>query len=139
MKHIFQFLLLVLLTTSSAICDDMAKKVKIQNENVVKAAVEEFSKELPKRVDRFTRLTSVSADGVKIVYTFEISVPGKSDADLVKEGKEKMKKRVVAGTCRSSERFLKSGIVISYHYISAESGTTLFTYDVKRDDCPQIR
>ncbi len=133
--HLHLIVIFLFFSTFPASAADMAEKMKIQNQNVVKAAAEEFSKDLPKRVDRYTRLIEVEADGEKLVYIFEIDAAPKSDDEVVKEGKTKMERRVVAGTCATSQRFLKSGITLSYRYLSAATKRTLFDIDVKEADC----
>ncbi len=136
--HLLVTLLLPLLVMASGE-GEIGEKVKLQNMNVVKAAAEELSKDLPKSVDPFTRLVSITAEGESLVYTFEIDAGGKSDEDVVKEGRERMKKNVTAGICRSSGRFLQSGILISYRYISAATKRPLFRFDVDEKECMNLR
>jgi len=131
----FYLLILSLLFTAFADSGDMAEKIRIQNQNVVKAAAEELSKELPKRVDEYTELIGISADGQTLAYTFEINAAPKSDEAIIKEGAERMKRNVTAGVCATSRRFLQSGITISYRYISAATKRQLFRYDIEESDC----
>ncbi len=135
----FYLLMLTFLLTAAFGGNDMAEKIKIQNRNVVKAAAEELSKELPKRVDEFTQLIGISADGQMLAYTFEINAAPKSDETVIKEGAERMKRNVTAGVCATSRRFLQSGITISYRYISAATKRQLFRYDIKESDCSTLR
>lgn len=135
----FYLLMLGLLFTAAFGSGDMAEKIKIQNQNVVKAAAEELSKELPKRVDRFTQLLDISADGEILSYTFEINAAPKSDEAIINEGAERMKKNVTAGVCSTSQRFLQSGITVSYRYVSAATGRELFRYDIKESDCNSLK
>ncbi|WP_457592757.1 hypothetical protein [Hydrogenimonas sp.] len=135
----FYLPLFALLVTAALGSGDMADKIKIQNENVVKAAAAELSKTLPKRVDPFTQLVAISAEGQMLAYTFKIDAAPKSDETIIKEGAERMKRNVTAGICATSNRFLQSGIVISYRYISAATGRELFRYDIKESDCDTLR
>ena len=121
-----------------ATTDDMAEKIRIQNQNIVKAAAEELGKELPKRVDPYTQLVGIDADGEKLIYTFEIAAGPKSDEQIIKEGEERMRRNVTAGICSRSQRFLKSGITISYRYLSAATKRELFRFDVSEKDCPLL-
>ena len=117
----------------------MAAKVRQQNMNVVKAAAESMNKELPKQVDRYTKLLSIKPQGETLQYIFEIAAPPKSDAQIKQEAKERhMKARVTQGLCGSSARFLKSGIDIEYIYRSAATGKTLMDYKVSKKDCPML-
>ena len=109
-------------------------KVKLQNQNVIKMAAETLSKELPKKVDKYTQLISINAQDETLQYTFEINA-SVSDADIIKKDKSRMKKAVTAGICRSSKRFLESGIAISYIYMSAKSHQKLFVFDVNKTGC----
>ncbi|WP_201353305.1 hypothetical protein [Hydrogenimonas urashimensis] len=135
MKNVFGWLTTLAMLSTLLMADELAEKIRLQNQNVVKAAAHELSKELPKRVDPFTRLTGIDADGVMLIYTFEIDAGPKSDDQIIKEGKERMRRNVMAGVCSTSQRFLKSGIVISYRYISAASKKPLFRFDVAEKDC----
>ncbi|BBG65656.1 hypothetical protein NNO_0953 [Hydrogenimonas sp.] len=135
----FYLLLLSLLLAAAADDGDMAEKIKLQNQNVVKAAASELSKELPKRVDRFTQLVDIAADGEMLIYTFEIDAAPKSDEEIIEEGAGRMKRNVTAGVCATSKRFLQSGISISYRYKSAATGRELFRFDIKKSDCALLR
>jgi len=113
-----------------------ADKVKQQNIEVVKAAAKELSAKLPQKVDAYTQLVDLKAEGENLIYTFEINTGAKSDETIVKEGEARqMKVRVSAGICRSSKRFLESGIGIHYIYKSAASKKVLFRYDVTNKTC----
>ena len=70
-----------------------------------------------------------------MIYTFEINTGAKSDEAIIKEGKERMAKRIRRGICQSSKRFLDSHIDISYIYKSAATKKELFRFDVTKSDC----
>ncbi len=133
------FLLLPSLFVSLFGDSGLEDKIRIQNMKVVEAAAGELGKDLPKRVDPFTKLVAVEAEGEKLVYVFEIDAGGKSDESIVKEGRERMKRNVTAGICSTSQRFLKSGIVISYRYVSAATGKSLFEFSVDKKECDTLR
>ncbi len=128
-------LILIFSLTAAFGAGDMAEKIEIQNRNVVKAAAEELSRELPKRVDRFTELVAISAEGQTLAYTFEIDAAPKSDETLIREGADRMKRNVTAGVCATSRRFLQSGITISYRYVSAPTKRELFRFDIDESIC----
>jgi hypothetical protein len=115
--------------------DDMAKKVKTQNQEIVQLAAKEISSQLPQKIDDFTQLVKLEGVGQTLVYTYEINTGSKSDETVINEDKSRMKKAVTQGICKSSERFLTSGIDISYIYASAKSKKELFRFDVSREDC----
>ena len=109
-------------------------KIKLQNQNVVKMAAQSLSKELPKKVDNFTKLVSIKADGETLSYTFEIDAPD-SDQEIKDKDKSRMKKAVTKGICQSSKRFLESDIKISYIYKGAKSKKELFRFNVDKTKC----
>ena len=115
--------------------DDMAKKVKTHNQEIVQLAAKEIASQLPQKIDDFTQLVKLEGVGQTLLYTYEINTGSKSDDTVIKEDKSRMKKAVTQGICKSSERFLTSGIDISYIYASAKSKKELFRFDVSREDC----
>ncbi len=125
----------LLFLTSLLHADDMAQKVKKQNQEVVKLAAQELNEQLPKKIDKYTQLITIKAKNEDLVYTYEINTGDKSDADVIKEDKSRMQKAVTKGICDSSKRFLENGIDISYIYTSAMSKKALFRFDVSQKDC----
>jgi len=115
--------------------EDMAEKVRMQNLKVVRMAAESLSEELPQKIDPYTELKAVEADGTKLIYRFELSVGPKSDEQIVREGKTRMERNVKKGICKSSKRFLENDIDIVYIYTSAATGKTLFSFTVGKRDC----
>jgi len=110
-----------------------------QNEEVLRFAVLELSKNVPKVIDKYTTLVDVTKKGLSLVYVYEINTGSKSDAAVRKEDHERMRRAVTQGTCKSSKRFLQSGIALSYLYNSAKSKEKLFQIDVRKKDCPSLR
>ncbi|WP_353661335.1 hypothetical protein [Hydrogenimonas sp. SS33] len=115
--------------------DPMAEKVKIQNQRVVAAAAKALNEDLPKRVDPYTKLVKIEGKGETLRYVFEIDAGPKSDEAVKKEGEARMQRNVTAGVCRSSMRFLKSGITIVYDYLSAHTKRPLFHIVVDEKRC----
>jgi len=109
-------------------------KVKLQNQNVVNMAAKSLSDELPKKVDKFTSLVKIDPRGEVLIYTFEINST-KSDDELIKKDKTKMKKRITSGVCSSSKRFLQSDISIKYIYQSKKSKKEIFNVDINKSVC----
>ena len=114
-------------------------KLREQNQKIIKMVVEEVSKGLPQKVNRFTQMTKVRDENLTLIYTFEINAAPKSDETIRKEGKEKMEKNVSKGICQSSKRFLDSGITISYEYMSASSKKELFTFTMTQKICKELK
>jgi hypothetical protein len=130
MKKILICILLATITQA----DDLQDKIKLQNQNVVKMAAESLSKELPKKVDNFTKLISIKAKDETLLYTFEIDAPS-SDEEIKAKDKTRMQRAVTRGVCKSSKRFLDSDIKISYIYTSAKSKKELFRFDIDKAKC----
>ena len=114
-----------------------SNQIAKQNKTIVKMAAEEISKTLPQSVDKYTALVSVKADGTTLVYSFDINTGAKSDSAVIKEDKDRMKRAIVKGLCRSSLRFLEGDINIKYIYWSAKSKKELFSFLVTKQDCPE--
>ena len=114
-------------------------KIKEQNRKVIHMALEGVSKELPKRVNKYTQMVKVRDKNLTLIYTFEINAAPKSDETIRKEGKAKMEKYVSRGICQSSKRFLDSGIAISYEYLSAVTKKELFTFTLTQKKCEELK
>ncbi|RUM66121.1 MAG: hypothetical protein DSZ05_04835 [Sulfurospirillum sp.] len=126
----------IILTAGTALsADTIPDKVRLQNQNVVKKAAEGMNENLPQKVDPYTSLVKIEPKGERLIYIYELDVKGKSDDQLTKEGKVRMKAPVIRGICTSSRRFLDSGIDITYIYTSAKSKKKLFQFDVSKKDC----
>jgi len=128
-------ILTIFVLSTSLFADDMAAKVQKQNQEVVKLAAEELNKQLPQKIDNYTQLISIKGKEQSLLYTYEIKTGDKSDEEVIREDKSRMKTAVTQGICSSSERFLNNGIDISYIYTSAVSKKTLFRFDVSQKDC----
>jgi len=113
---------------------DLKEKIKLQNQQVVQLAAKSLSKELPKKVDKYTQLISIKAKDETLFYTFEIDAPS-SDEEIMKKDKSRMQRAVTMGVCKSSKRFLDSDIKISYVYIGAKSKKKLFQFDIDKTKC----
>ena len=109
-----------------------------QNLEVLRLAQAELSRNLPKKIDPYTTLISVTTKDETLIYTYEINTGSKSDEAVQKEDHARMKDAVTLGTCHSSKRFLESGISLSYLYNSAQSKTKLFQFDISKKDCPNL-
>ena len=109
-----------------------------QNKEVLRLAQAELSKNLPRKIDPYTTLIAVTTKDETLIYTYEINTGAKSDASVRKEDHSRMKKALTQGTCRTSQRFLQSGISLSYIYNSAKSKAQLFRFDVSKKDCPNL-
>ncbi len=115
--------------------ESQTDKVKRQNIEIVQMAAEEIDAKLPQKVDNYTQLIKIVAKGENLIYTFEINTGAKKDETVISEDQVRMKNSVTQGLCRSSKRFLESGVQISYIYTSAISKNRLFRFDVTRQLC----
>ena len=133
-KQIITILSLLILS-NTLFADDMEEKIKKQNQEIVKLAAQELVSQLPQKIDKYTQLVNIEAKDQILLYTYEIDIGTKSDDEVIKEDKSRMKKAVTTGICNSSQRFLQNGIDISYIYTSAKSKKELFRFDVNGKDC----
>jgi len=113
-------------------------KMREQNLNIVKKAVEGIGKTLPQKVDNRTTLERIEGEGTRLIYTFVVDGAPKSDEALRKEGQTRMAPIVKAGICRSSARFLQAGIDLSYRYLSKATGAEILRVDVSKKDCQKM-
>ncbi len=128
-------LILAILSITLHAEESQADKIKRQNIEVVKMTAEEIAGKLPQKVDNYTQLIKIVAKDENLIYTFEINTGVKKDETVISEEQDRMKSSVTQGLCRSSKRFLESGVQISYIYTSAISKNRLFRFDVNRQLC----
>ncbi len=110
-------------------------QLKIQNKQIIKLVVEEVSKKLPQIIDKYTTFTSIKADNLTLVSTYEINTGAKSDEAVRRDDKKRMEKFIVEGICQSSKRFLQGDINVTYVYISKNTKSELFRFPVTPKDC----
>ena len=110
-------------------------RMREQNLNVVKKAVEGIGETLPQKVDAYTTLVGIDSNGTRLIYTFEVDGGPKSDETLRKEGETRMAPIVRQGICQSARRFLQAGIDIRYRYLSKASKEEILRVDVSEKDC----
>ncbi len=116
--------------------DLSADKMREQNLNVVKKAVEGMRETLPQKVDDYTQLVAIDGNGTRLIYTFEVNTGAKSDETMRKEG-AKMAPRILEGICRSAERFMDADISLTYRYISSATRTEVLRVDADKSKCPK--
>ena len=109
-----------------------------QNATIAKMFTEEISKNLPQKIDNYTKFVKIHNEGSNIIYTFEIKTGAKSDESVRKEDRSRMYRAVKNGICQSSMRFLEANINISYLYISASSKKDLFRFNITQKDCVKM-
>jgi len=138
----FIYTLLAMLTQSLCAQEMQVKyqnvsqeKMREQNVQIATLAAKEISKNLPKKIDKYTTLKSIENNNTTLVYTFLINDSKKSDSEIRKQNHIRMQKAITEGLCRSSKRFLQAGINISYKYFSAKSKNLLFRFDITKDKC----
>jgi len=115
------------------------EKMKEQNKQIVKMVVEEISKKLPQKVDKYTEMTKIRDENLTLIYTFEINTGAKNDEAVKKEDKERMKKAVTKGVCQSSKRFIEAGVSLTYEYLSATSKKELFFFHMNKSICKELK
>jgi len=76
-------------------------KLREQNLNVVRKAVEGIRENLPQQVDAYTELVDVESNGTTLIYIFEVKAGVKTDATLKEEGAQ-IAPRIRKGICLSS-------------------------------------
>ena len=121
-----------------AVQEKADKQMQMQNTEVVRVVVEELSKKLPQKVDKYTTFTNIRAKDLNLIYTYEINTGAKSDEAVKKEDRSRMKQGVTYGVCRTSKRFLDSKIVLTYRYTSAKSKNELFKFVITPKECADI-
>jgi len=115
------------------------EKLKEQNRQIIKMVVEEISKTLPQKVDKYTEMTKIRDENLTLIYTFEINTGVKSDESVQKEDKSRMQKAVTKGVCQSSKRFIDAGVILIYEYLSATSKKELFSFDMNETVCKEFK
>jgi len=109
-----------------------------QNKQIAKLAATEESKGLPQKIDKYTTIVDIKAQGTSIIYTFEINTGAKSDAAIIKEDHLRMENAITNGICRSSKRFMDAQITKIYLYKSAISKKKLFEFKVNQAKCYKL-
>ena len=143
MKISLLLLGLFIFTTTSLSAANVATKanefpeeqMRTQNKTIARMFAEEISKTLPQKIDKYTDFVKITNNAATIIYTFEINTGSKSDKSVRDEDRTRMYKAVRNGICKTSMKFLKAGINISYIYISTRSKANLFQFDITQKDC----
>ena len=106
-----------------------------QRAEIASMAATALSKELPKKIDKYTTLLSIKSSGATLVYTFTINSSDKNDTVIQREDHSRMQKAIIEGVCQSSQRFLQAGINTAYIYKSAKTKKLLFRFDITKEKC----
>jgi len=114
-------------------------KIQEQNKKIIKMVVEEISKTLPQKVDKYTEMTKIRDENLTLIYTFEINTGAKSDEAVKKEDKSRMEKAITKGVCQSSKRFLDANVTLTYEYMSATSKNELFSFTMTQQICSELK
>jgi hypothetical protein len=146
MKQLLSIISILLLFTLSHATDVIKEgqeypieKIKEQNKQIIKMVVEEISKTLPQKVDKYTEMTKIRDENLTLIYTFEINTGVKSDEAVKKEDQERMGKAVTKGVCQSSKRFIDAGVSLTYEYFSATSKKELFSFNMNENICKELK
>lgn len=121
-------------TTNVQAQQNADKQLKIQNKKIITMFIERMGNALPKKIDEYTTLESMTSKDLTLMYNFSIKTD-KKDEDIINEDHTRMTTFVTKGVCKSSQRFLKSDIEITYNYSSAKSKKKLFQIDITKKDC----
>ena len=111
-------------------------KLREQNRIIVQKAAEGIGETLPQKVDDYTKLVAIDANGTRLTYTFEVNTGAKSDATMRKEG-ARMAPRIFQGICNSAKRFMEADISLRYRYISSATKTEVLRVDANKSTCPR--
>jgi uncharacterized membrane protein YvbJ len=97
-------------------------------------ALPEMNKDLPKKVDEITQLTSITSSGKNINYNYKVDDKGLQLTQ--KELNTSLKSDVVKGVCTTSETksLVDKGVVFIYNYYKY-SGLYIGTLSVNSSDC----
>ena len=114
-------------------------KMRAQNLNVVKKAVEGIRETLPQKVDTYTQMVSIDSKGTALIYTFEVDAGPKSDEALKKDGQTRMAPAIRKGICTNSKRFLQSDITITYRYLNKATQNEILQVTMNRIECHKFR
>ena len=68
------------------------EKLREQNKQIIQMVVEEISKTLPQKVDKYTDMTNIRDENLTLIYTFEINTGSKSDEAVKKRTNLEWKK-----------------------------------------------
>ena len=112
-------------------------KLREQNLNIVRKAVEGIGENLPQKVDEYTQIVAIDSNGTKLIYTFEVQSGPQSDEAMRQKG-ARMAPRIKEGICHSSKRFLQADISIRYRYISSATQKEILVVDVNKSRCEDI-
>ncbi len=114
-------------------------KMRAQNLNVVKKAVEGISETLPQKVDTYTQMVSIDSNGTELIYTFEVDAGPKSDEALKKDGQTRMAPAIRKGICTDSKRFLQSDITITYRYLNKATQNEILKVTMNKIQCHKFK
>ena len=111
-------------------------KMRKQNLLIVRKAAEGIGESLPQRVDAYTKLTAVDANGTRLIYTFEVDAGPKSIESMRAKG-HLMAPRILSGICRSAQRFMEADITLTYRYLALPSRQEVLRVDANKTKCPE--
>ncbi|WDP88713.1 MAG: hypothetical protein HUN04_02755 [Desulfobacter sp.] len=139
MKFFFTALFLIFgITLSEVEAEDFISIMeKYGKKTAIKMVVDEFNKNCPMVVDKYTNITKALPFSDRLKYQASISgIP----YDNIKQSLESLKNRITyIGTntmCSSPDTrpLIDSDLIVEYEYYY-EDGTFLFSYSVKKSDC----
>ena len=110
-------------------------KMRAQNLNVVKKAVEGIRETLPQKVDAYTKMVGVDSKNTELIYTFEVDAGPKSDETLKKDGQRRMTSVIKRGICSDAKRFLQSDITITYRYLNKTTQNEILKVTMNKEAC----
>lgn len=110
-------------------------KMRAQNLNVVKKAVEGIRETLPQKVDAYTQMVAVDSKGTELIYTFEVNAGPKSDEALKVDGQKRMAPVIRQGICTDAKRFLQSDITITYRYLNKTTQNEILKVTMDKKAC----
>jgi len=118
--------------------DVSPQQLEKQNIEIAAMAATQLSKDLPKTINKFTKIVEIKAVGINLIYIYEINTGAKSDDAIIAEDRTKWEQIYVQNICKSSKRFIDAKIELSFIYKSAITKRKLFQFDVNQKKCFKI-
>ncbi|MBA3019311.1 MAG: hypothetical protein FP811_14390 [Desulfobacteraceae bacterium] len=114
---------------------------KYGKEKLIVMVAEAFNKDCPLTIDRYTKIVSVMPYSNRLSYQVSfVGIPYDKLKPIITPLKEKQKITGTNRMCTSEDSrvLLDAGLIIEYEFYT-EDGRYLFSYDVDKSDCANIK
>jgi hypothetical protein len=141
MKKIILVLALIFIATSVQ-AESTVEKYKAflkrhDKEKLIVMVAEDFNKECPLTIDRYTKIVSVLPYSNRLSYQVSIvGIPYEKLKPIIASLREKQKTTGTNRMCTSEDSrvLLDGGLIFEYEFY-VENGKFLFSYQVNKSDC----